>query len=309
MERRCDVLLFGSMGTIAADVQEILSAHGLEVHSAAFPQNVFKDESGYRRALVAAVTACTPKVVLPIGNTVAMSRFKDLVGRKVPLREIVNSRKITFEAEDAVAGAAFVIEREEVVGLLDSKVRTARLAAELGIPQPRIYSDLAEIDPSRQVVFKRDISFGGHGVHLPWTMEALQKLIDHQSLGEPYLVEEYVDGADYSLDMLRFADGTMQSGGYLCIKPKGNGPALERNVLPEEDKVLEKMRSSAATILEHLDYHGICGFDFRVNGAGEALLLECNPRFTGGVASQAAAGFEIPYQLYLEAVGARQRQL
>lgn len=284
------------MGEIGPDVHKILTAHGLDCILAGFPQNLFNDEPGYRRSLCLAILRHKPRLVLPIGHPLAMARFKELFENGVDLRAIVNSRRLTPEAQEAVAAAIFVVEREEVIRTLDSKVALSRLARSLKVPTPRVYDDIADINFSNQVVFKRDISFGGHGVHLPKTRSALDNLIAHQSPGEPFLIEDFVYGCDYSLDTVRSASGIAASG-YLCHKPAGNGPATQRTVLPEKDAVLEQMKCSACRILEHLDYHGVCGFDFRVSPQGEALLLEANPRFTGGVAAQASSGFDIPYLL------------
>lgn len=97
--------------------------------------------------------------------------------------------------------------------------------------------------------------------------------------------------------MIRFRDD-FHSGGYRCIRPTGNGPAEKREMLEEGDKVLEQMRFDAKLILDSIDYQGICGFDFRADDSGTVYLIECNPRFTGGIASQIASGFDIPWILY-----------
>lgn len=301
MEHLCDILLFGTMGEIGRQVQEILCSHGLEVSAAPFPQNVFRDEPGYRRGLFNAIVRYRPRIVFPIGDALAMARFKRLLNNSEPLSAILGSHKITEEAENAVRNVTIAVESEEKIRLLGSKVQSYILAESLSIPQPERYENIGDISFDGQIVFKRDISFGGHGVHLPKTKEALENLIGHQSPGEPYLIEEFIEGEDYSLDIVRTGTG-MESSGYLCHKPKGNGPAITRSILPEGDAALAKMRQSAEAILTRLDYRGVCGMDFRADAQGNVLLLECNPRFTGGIADQAAAGFDIPYLLYLEAI-------
>lgn len=297
MEPLCDVLLFGSMGEIGAYAQKALASEGLEVSAVAFPQNLFNDEPGYRRELCRAITRYRPRMVFPIGHPLAMSRFKAEIADGTPLRAIVNSRSISPETSEAIAKTSLIVERENVIRLLDSKVALYHMAFKLGVPQPRVFDSPSSIESGIQVVFKRDISFGGHGVHLPKDHAALENLIAHQSPGEPYLIEEFVEGQDCSLDVVR-SRGNFVSSGYICLSSKGNGPALERRILDEGGPVLDKMRHSASIILEHLDYKGICGFDFRVTPSGEVLLLEANPRFTGGLSAQFASGFNIPYLLY-----------
>lgn len=337
-----DILVFGTMGNIGPQVQELLASHGLRTVAVPFMQNVFRDEPGYRRTLVRAIADYRPGIVFPIGNPLAMSRFKGLLELGIPLGTVLNCRKVDALWEEAVGNVRIVVEKEETVRLLDSKVRCNALARELGIMRPAVYDTPEDIPVGMKVVFKRDVSFGGHGVHLPKDMGALERLIAHQSPGEPFLIEEFIEGADYSLDAVRW-ESKMVSGGYKCLptessfgadgsygavclpakdivsvdghtrqsvkgfgsadryvyhSAKSFGPVGYREVLHDGDPVLEKMKACARTILEHLDYQGVCGFDFRVDNSGNVRLLECNPRFTGGVAAQAAAGFDIPWTLY-----------
>ncbi len=297
MKYSADILLFGTMGTIGQEVHASLAAHGLRVVSVPFMQNVFNDEPGYRRSLVRAISENCPKAVFPIGNPLAMSRFRNLVEQGLPLGEIINSRKIAPQTEEAVANAIFAVEKEETVRLLDSKVQFYALAKELGLRQPALFHDADAIPENTRAVFKRDISFGGHGVHLPRNKEALRNLIAHQSPGEPYLIEEFIEGTDYSLDAVR-TETELYCGAYMCISSKGNGPAEHREPLDRNDPVLAQMKSYAETVLGHLGYHGICGFDFRADSSGQIYIIECNPRFTGGISAQLAAGLDLPWLLY-----------
>ena len=260
-----DVLLIGTMGSIGPDVKEALEKEGLSTAIVEFPQNIYRDEFGYNYALRKGIEAYSPTMILPIGNTIAISRLKS----KYP---------------DTI----IPVDAEWKIRLLDSKVTSSRLASELGILQPRLYASIEEIGDN-QLIFKRDISFGGHGVHMPRTKESLIRLIEHQSPGEPYLIEDWIDGEDYSVDCLRW-DGYFRCGSYKVLSHQGKGPSLQREICS-----FPAIESAAKRIMDHLDYHGVCGMDFRVDTGGNAFFLECNPRFTGGVSSQVAAGFNIPH--------------
>lgn len=301
-----EVLVFGTMGNIGQEVAKSLASEGVASAIVPFPQNVFNDEPGYRRALVHAIEEFKPEIVFPVGNPLAMARFKDLLEKGVPLRTILNRRETDSRTEEAVRNTKFAVETEKTVRLLDSKVQSYAMAKMLGVLQPPLFVSPKNIPDETKVIFKRDVSFGGHGVHQPKGTEALEKLIAHQSPGEPFLIEEFIEGQDYSLDAVRCCDGIIVSGGYSCIParkygsrlPAVLGPAVVRTVLCEGDCILEKMRICAAAILGHLDYHGVCGFDFRTDASGNVWFLECNPRFTGGIAAQTSAGFNIPIILY-----------
>lgn len=82
------------------------------------------------------------------------------------------------------------------------------------------------------------------------------------------------------------------------LQPKGKGVSrLRIGVI--EPVLVEYVRR----ILDAVDYHGVCGVDFRIDKAGNAFFLECNPRFSGGIESALASGFDIPYIYYCLACG------
>lgn len=268
MKYDCDILLFGTMGDIGDRVRESLEGHGLVVRSAGFPQNVFYDEFGYRRAMMKVLSGCHPRMIMPIGNLIAASRLGDIVPDDVILP----------------------VPDERTVRLLDSKTGASRLATEAGVPQPQLYRS-AEDTPDRQMVFKRDSSFGGSGVHRPRGRESLENLIRHEN-GKPYLIEEYIEGTDCSIDVLRWGGRTMSA----CYKSSSEltlGPASVRERI--QSPLLEEC---ASRLLDASGYYGVCGMDFRIDAGGNAYFLECNPRFTGGVGFQIENGFDIPWEFY-----------
>ena len=257
------------MGDISPTVRASLESHGLRVESAEFRQNTFRDEWGYRRALGKAVEALMPAVIFPIGNPLAMARYKS----SLP------------------AGVTAAVEDEDKIIILDHKVPFSCLMSELGVRQPHFYATAEETE-GRDVIFKRDISFGGQGVHRPRNVAALKNLIAHQSPGEPYLIEDYIEGEDWSVDAVRF-DGFFRAGAYKVLSANGNGPSLQREVAD-----FPALTGIVHRILDHLGYKGTCGFDFRVDAAGNPYILEANPRFTGGIATQVASGLDLPYILW-----------
>lgn len=337
MKDRCEILIAGSMGTIAREVRGSLEAHGLCVEAMDFSQNICRDVPGYRRALIEALKLHSPAMILPVGNTIALASICDATDGVIrpdgdAIRESIDTPKSgQFQlSTPLLSGVRVPIAGAEIIRTLDGKVSLSRLASQLGIRQPHIYitgegassstgtssetetgtssetetgtdtakgTAAAEAIPDEafaqaQVVFKRDISFGGHGVHIPRSREALQQLIAHQSPQEPFLVEEFIAGEDLSVDAVRW-DGFYRCQSYRVLEHNGNGPSTRREVCsaPEAEAALE-------AILDHLDYHGVCGADFRIGRDGHAYMLECNPRFTGGIASQVASGFDIPYLLW-----------
>lgn len=267
------ILLFGSMGNLQDVIAGYLSQRGHDVVCVPFPQNVLHDEPGYRRELLRAVKQYSPQVVMPVGCSLALARIK----------EELCSR---FNGICVAVGDAKKIE------LLDSKVALYEYAFSLGIPQPVRYMDLRDIPSGARVVFKKDVSYGGQGVRMPGSFVALEHLVEHAGRGAKYLLEEFVDGDNYSVDAVRFPDGSGRMSSYKCLAGHGTGPAIEREIVS-----YSLMSELARKILDSLDYVGLCGFDFIVDRDNRPYLLEANPRFTGGVQTQISSGFHIPDML------------
>lgn len=265
-----DILLFGTMGNIGPTVRDSLAGHGYSVELVDFAQNTLRDEPGYRRELLKAISAHNPSVVIPIGNQTALARLKDSLPEDIKIP----------------------VESAAKVEMLDSKVACSKLARELEIRQPMMYPDAASV-PHIPVIFKRDRSFGGSGVLRPRSREALERLIVKEP-GMPYLIEELIDGTDYSVDAVRKGE-SFRASCYRSLSSQGQGPSNVREVVQNVE-----LCSIARKLLDHIDYNGVCGLDFRVGTDGKAYFLECNPRFTGGIATQIEAGFDIPYLLIAE---------
>ena len=76
--------------------------------------------------------------------------------------------------------------------------------------------------------------------------------------------------------------------GHLSHKAKGI--SILRESIEGSDLI-----AVARKLLDAVDYQGVCGLDFRREaGTGKAYFLECNPRFSGGLCSQIASGFDLP---------------
>jgi Carbamoylphosphate synthase large subunit (split gene in MJ) len=268
-----DILVPETGGRTGDAVVASLRAHGLEV-AVMDSSDVTNDEPGFIRHLKAFAAECRPRMIMPI--------FK--------------AKEVARHRSELPAGTLIPVARAEILERLDDKCLASELAASLGIPQPRLYSD-SEYDciPRYPVVFKRNQGLSGSGVYFPRSREALEKLA-RSAAGRPHLVCDFLEGFDVSVDAVRM-EGYFHAECYKVLEPKGKGISTLREsiVCPEIVKHLERM-------LEATEYEGVCGADFRLSG-GKAYFLECNPRFCGGMTTQIAAGFDIPFILWQLATG------
>jgi len=261
-----DVLLFGTMGNLADVAASSLRCKGLAVECVPFPQNTCRDKAGYERELFKAINKFRPRMVMPIGNTLTLASLKG----KLP------------------EGVIAAVDLPEHIALLDSKVGMYSVAQSLGIPQPRRFLSPDEIE-HYPVIFKRDKSFGGSGVYKPLGRTALEHLMHHEA-GD-FLIEEYIDGADYSVDCVTDVK-EIKFNCYRCTSNRGQGPSISRECV-----CFPALGEYAQRILRHIGYKGVCGMDFRVDKAGNPWFLECNPRFCGGLQTQIDSGFDIPWMV------------
>lgn len=313
----CDVLLIGTMGDIGDSVLASLQAHGLTVASIPFPQNTFRDEQGYRRTLFLALQEWQPQMIWPIGHPLALSRLVHEAAEGTASPHSSSPRHSSQRQQSllsAIARTICPVAAPSIIQTLDSKVQCSRLATSLGIPQPLFYARSEDV-PSFPVIFKRDRSFGGSGVYRPFTLEGLQKLelnernserhkacldgrvvkledeVNEQS--RSYLIEEYVEGEDVSVDIVRWGSQFHAACYRTLSRRQRQGPAERR-----ESCEAPQLVAYGRQLVEAAGFEGVCGLDFRVTPEGRICFLECNPRFTGGLATQREAGFDIPWLFY-----------
>lgn len=188
-------------------------------------------------------------------------------------------------------------EYQKLLDLSDKKMATA-LAKSVDVPVPYVYNDIDEIR-NFPVVFKAAISNSAKDVFFPNSKEELEALVG-QYQGKKTFVEEKCPGCDYSVDCVR-GTNYFRASVYraLVTKTEGGGTTTQRIIVDKPELV-----EFAKRILDKVDYQGVCGMDFKVDEeTGKVGFIEINARYTGGLATPMAAGFDIPYIHYCLATG------
>lgn len=176
--------------------------------------------------------------------------------------------------------------------LSDKQIAT-NIAESVGVPVPHVFSDYDKIT-SYPVVFKAAVSNSAKDVYFPKNKEELEYLYKRYS-DKKTLVQEKITGCDYSVDCVR-GKGFFRASVYraLVTKTDGGGTTTQR-IIVEKPSLCEY----AKRILDKVDYLGVCGMDFKVNEETNQIgFIEINARYTGGLATPIAAGFDIPYIHY-----------
>ena len=286
---RCDVIVTYCWNRVGYNILRSLSSHGLAVWVAdTSSRNIcsmskfsagsfvypdpFTNEEEFIKILLDKVAELNPKVLIPTHDeSVVIMRHRDKFSKDLI---------IPYESENLLLALA-------------NKVSSTELANKAGVPIPKVYTSTEDISVY-PVVYKTAIGNSSKGVYFPKTKEELDALmVEHE--GEETLLEEWIGGTDYSVDCVRW-DGFWKASVYHAIvtKTDGGGTTTQREIVDAPE--LEKY---AKMLLDYVDFHGVCGLDFRYEPqTGKCAFIEVNARFTGGLATPITAGFDIPWVLY-----------
>lgn len=289
MENRCDVILTYCWNRVGYTILRSLNQKGLKVWAAdTSEKNIcsmskfcsgsfvypdpFTHEEEFISFLKGKIDELRPKMLLPTHDeSVVIMRHRD-----------------EFPAELVIP-----YENEEKLLLLANKAKSTEAARMAGVPVPEVYTSAEDVK-SYPVVFKTVIGNSAKGVYFPKSKEELLALMDAHKDVET-LIEEWIGGTDYSVDCVRW-DGFCKTSVYhaLVTKTDGGGTTTQREIVN-----MPQLEAAAIKLMDAVDFHGVCGMDFRYDPEkGRIAYIETNARFTGGLATPVAAGFDIPWVIY-----------
>lgn len=289
MNKQCDVILTYCWNRVGYTILKSLHQKGLKVWAAdTSKRNIcsmskfctgsftypdpFTEEDAFIQVLKEKVAELRPRVLMPTHDeSVVIMRHRD-----------------EFPADLIIP-----YEGEEKLLLLANKAESTELARKAGVPVPVVYKSIDEVK-SYPVVFKTVIGNSAKGVFFPKDREELVKLMDKHK-DEETLLEEWIGGTDYSVDCVRW-DGFCKTSVYhaLVTKTDGGGTTTQREIV-----YMPQLEAAALKLMDAVDFHGVCGLDFRYDAENNKIAyIETNARFTGGLATPVAAGFDIPWIVY-----------
>ena len=135
---------------------------------------------------------------------------------------------------------------------------------------------------------------GGRGVQLVHNREALDALPQDGS----YLLQEWLPGNEYSVDVYLRADGT----GIAAV------PRLRMRIdsgiaMAARTRHLPALSQAAIEMAQAIGVRYVANVQFREDAQGQPKLLEINPRFPGTLPLTDAAGINLPALLVAEVQG------
>lgn len=287
--KRCDVILTYCWNRVGYTILKSLHQKGLKVWAA--------DTS--KRNICSMSKFCTGSFTYPDPFTEEEAFIQVLKDKVAELRPRVlmpthdESVVIMRHRDEFPADLIIPYEGDEKLLLLANKAKSTELARKAGVPVPEVYKSIDEVK-SYPVVFKTVIGNSAKGVFFPKDREELVKLMDEHK-NEETLLEEWIGGTDYSVDCVRW-DGFCKTSVYhaLVTKTDGGGTTTQREIV-----YMPQLEAAALKLMDAVDFHGVCGLDFRYDAEKNKIAyIETNARFTGGLATPVAAGFDIPWIVY-----------
>lgn len=200
------------------------------------------------------------------------------------------------------------LSSEETIRMCRDKREMSRFLLEKGIGHPIPTLNLLNVDIEKlsyPAVVKPFNGRSSQGLHYISSIEEMKSFLDFSDSGE-YVVQPFYKGCIITVDIVRQENTVMQEDtvrqedtimqadagecAVICRKEllrTANGAGT--SVLVFSDPVLEDMCREMA---EALKINGCVNFEFIEGEDGVYHMLECNPRFSGGVEFSCLAGYD-----------------
>jgi carbamoyl-phosphate synthase large subunit len=195
------------------------------------------------------------------------------------------------------AGVALVLASQDTLGVcLDGWALHARCRDRVRVPASWLVDDEFDVEsPELPVIVKARSAGESRDIRLVETREGLDALERDGTL----LVQEYLPGAEYSLDTLGRADGEVLAVVPWARLKVDSGIAITGRTLHVPE--LERFGRNVAKLI---DLTTVANIQVKEDVLGVPALLGVSPRFPGAIPLTVAAGVDMPSLAVEEALGA-----
>jgi carbamoyl-phosphate synthase large subunit len=200
------------------------------------------------------------------------------------------------QAEVAAAGITLVCPSERTLALCLDKAALARACRDF-VTVPRTAILDADFDPADwplPVICKPRSGSGSRDI----TLVAAAAQWAALSRGGELLVQEFLPGEEYSIDVLADAEGNVLAAVPRSRLKVDSGISVAGRT--HHDAELEDL---ARAVCAAIGLVGVANVQARRDAAGRAALLEVNPRFPGAMVLTVGAGIDMPNLVLDAALG------
>jgi predicted ATP-grasp superfamily ATP-dependent carboligase len=216
-----------------------------------------------------------------------------------------------LDESDSLRRRAILPDDEALDTALD-KLKTARLARELGVPAPETVlvsrEGPSELPTRYPVVLKpvrSKVTVAGQLQTVAAAViddrESYRRHIEQWLPHSDLLRQEFIYGRGVGAEFL-FDHGKKRwhfvHERVHEVPLSGGASSYRRSVAP-----VPAILADAERILSSLSWHGVAMVEFRVDATGQHWLIEVNPRLWGSLALAIDAGVDFPLGLWLVATG------
>jgi carbamoyl-phosphate synthase large subunit len=199
------------------------------------------------------------------------------------------------------ADVALMLSPARALALTLDKLALARACAGVvRVPRTELLDEA--VDPASwtyPVIVKPRTGSGSRDISAIVSADELKTALSAAEPGAGFLVQEYLPGEEYSVDMLSDTDGRVVAGVPRVRARVDSGVSVAGRTL--HDRELEQFGATVATTVG-LTY--ISNVQVRRDSDGEPALLEVNPRVPGSLSLTIASGVDMP-RLALDALRGR----
>lgn len=192
----------------------------------------------------------------------------------------------------AGAGILVMISSETAIGLCRDKYRCWQFLCDRGMGRTiptALLSHIGEGGFSFPVIVKPRDGRSSQGLRRIGSQRELDFLMEDLKVPDGYVVQPAVDGSVVTVDILR----QPKTDTVVCLPRKEllrtlNGAGTSVYVFRSRE-----LEDQCRAMAKALDVKGCVNFEFIEDGQGRYHFLECNPRFSGGVAFSCLAGYDM----------------
>ncbi len=270
------------------------------------------EELGVKGKLIATdITPASPAyqkadvgvLVPPARRVEYLPTLKDIVrkhhiGLIIPVTDL-DLRSLARHREDFTElGCTVMIGSEATITLCRDKAQTNALIGKAGLATIRTITLAEFLQKPFYPCFVKPIS-GSASIGSAIIRSDKQLRADIGTYGELMIVQEYVPGQEYTVDVYRSRDGQVRS-----VVPRQRllvrSGEVEKGVTVKDAELIR-----TATLLGQKlgDIWGVFCCQCRRSGNGPVRYFEINPRFGGGAPLAIAAGANLPLYLLQEVLG------
>ena len=175
---------------------------------------------------------------------------------------------------------------ETIETALDKWRLVQRCSGSLPVPRTRVLDvTAADDDWDFPVIVKPRRGAGSRGVRVVASRQELKAIGEDRD----QIVQEFLPGAEYSVDVIADADGRVVAAVPRTRTRVDSGVSIAGRTVRDE-----RLEGTASAAARAIGLTGVANVQLRVAVDGTPSLLEINPRFPGALPLTIAAGVDMP---------------